>query len=62
MTDDIKVTILYGVSVPRAWFEMRTDERGDVVMVGMGSRTDYDLDGNITFHKVEPTGLVARIN
>lgn len=52
----IRITIKYGHVDLRSWIEVRGDE-----LVGMGSSTEYDENGLIVSHKIEPTGLVARI-
>lgn len=54
----IKVSVLYGRSECRAWLKPKVSPDGSIRIVGMGSRTDFDRDGNITAHKVEPTGAV----
>jgi hypothetical protein len=53
--------VQFGCVEVRSWIETEVDERGEFRFVGMGSRTDYDQDGKITAHKVEPNGLVARM-
>lgn len=52
-----KVTVLYGRSESRSWLEAEMLPDGRLMLVGMGSRTDFDRDGKIKAHKVAPTGL-----
>lgn len=52
------VTAQFGHSEIRSWLEAECAIDGSLRLVGMGSRTDFDRDGKITAHKVEPTGVV----
>ena len=52
-----KITVHYGKCELRSWFESEMLPDGNLKLIGMGSRTDYDLDGKITAHKVEQTGM-----
>ena len=58
LREAFSVEIIYGQSELRSWFELQHDPVYGFRHVGMGSRTDYDRDGKITAHKVEPTGCV----
>ncbi len=51
----ILITVKFGHIDLRSWLEVQGDK-----IVGMGSATEYDENGRIVSHKVEPTGLVAR--
>lgn len=53
---ETKVTINYGTSKSRAWLEAEVLPSGDLLLIGMGSRTDFDENGKVTAHKTEPTG------
>jgi hypothetical protein len=54
-----KLDALWGRCEVRAWLEAEVMPTGELRLVGMGSRTDYDRDGRLTAHKCEPTGAVA---
>lgn len=56
-----KIDILYGISIPKSWIETQIDSKGNIMLIGMGSRTDYDLYGNIVYHKCEPTGITGTL-
>ncbi len=47
-----KITVLLGHAKCNSWFEPRGDR-----LIGMGSITNYDKDGILVSHKVEPTGI-----
>lgn len=53
-----KIDVLMGHSECRSWLEAEMMPSGQLRLVGMGSRTDFDRDGKITAHKCEPTGAV----
>lgn len=55
---ELKFTVHYGRCEVRSWLEAEMLPDGNLKLIGMGSRTDYDLDGKITAHKVEPTCAV----
>jgi len=54
----VSITKLHGQSEVRAWLEAEATPDGGLRLVGMGSRTDFDRDGNLVAHKCEPTGTV----
>lgn len=53
-----KVDVLMGRSECRSWLDAEMVPGGQLRLVGMGSRTDFDREGNITAHKCEATGVV----
>lgn len=50
------VTVLYGHVDINSWIEWDGEK-----FIGMGSKTVYDRDGNITEHSVTPTGSSIKI-
>jgi len=56
----IKVTVHYGTVECRTWVEPSIMPDGRVRLIGMGSRTDYDVAGNVLDYKIEPTGASLR--
>lgn len=54
----VKIDVLMGHSECRSWLEAEMLPDGQLRLIGMGSRTDFDRDGKVTAHKCEPTGIV----
>lgn len=50
----ISVDAIFGHIEIKSWIKFEGDK-----MIGMGSTTTYDRDGNVTDYKECPTGLVG---
>ena len=57
--DAIRISVHFGRIECRSWLEAEVMIDGGLRLVGMGSRTDYDREGKVVYHKTEPTGLVT---
>lgn len=57
-----KTTCVFGHSEIRSWLEYRHDQEGRPILVGVGSSTEYDQQGNLVSHKVSETGLIFRLD
>lgn len=54
---EFKCECFFGHVQLRDWFELADDGE---TLIGMGSATSYDREGNLVNHKVSPTGVSMR--
>lgn len=53
--------VIYGICKIDTWVDVRVDEDGTIVLVGMGSKTELDRDGKVVSYSCGPTGLIGRM-